>query len=133
MITLRITTQYSADVRVHASVEADELYATRHANLELWTVDPPPATVRVTPDEQQTLYALDGRIQLEIPAGAVSEPVVMQLQWSRPLADDPSYLRERMELTAFDEQGEAVRSFEKTLRLIINHKQWDDAVDLSPG
>ncbi len=119
VVALRISQQFSADVTLVASVQGDDLYTSRHAQQVVWTMDPPPVTVRVTPDEAQTLSALGGRIVLEIPVGAVAEPVVVRLQWSRPRADDPDFVQERFELTALNDKGDGVTQFAVPLRLRV--------------
>ena len=118
-LTFQVNKLYSLQTVLTARVQGEDLYATRHSQVMLTTMDPPPVTVTVRPDEAQTLKALDGRITLEIPTGAVSEPLTVQMQWSRPRPNDPSYIAERLHFTAFNSKWETVTHFAAPLRLRI--------------
>lgn len=132
-VVLRLTQDFSAPVWLAATVEGEELYATRTAQQMLWTQDPPPVRVRVTPGMTQTLAVLGGRVQVDFPAEAVSEPLMVQLRWSRPQASDPPTVQERWELRAQNEKDEERQRFAIPLRLTLQRRLQPEGVHVPVG
>ncbi len=111
---------YNLDSLVTVRVTGEDLYATQHARYFLQTVSPPAFSVRARPNQGTKLTALDGRITLDIPAGAVTEPATISLHWTRPRPNDPNWLTERFDLAAINDRGEPVSKFAKALRLTLH-------------
>ncbi|RME48062.1 MAG: RHS repeat protein, partial [Chloroflexi bacterium] len=129
-LKLQLAANYSVRTELRARVRGEELYARRHARVEVRTSDPPAAQVRVQPGKSKTLTTLEGRVTLEIPAGAVPEPLTVQMRWSRPRPQDPWYIQERLELSAYNDAGQKVTQFAAPLRLIVRRNVAPAAVVL---
>ncbi len=118
-LIVQVGKRYGLQSTLTVRVQGEDLYATRHQQLQLTTEDPPMETVRVLPGKRTIFSALDGRLTLEIPAKAVEEPLMISLKWLRPRAQDPSWLTERFELSAVNGKGEQVNMFAAPLQLTL--------------
>ncbi len=131
-VHLKLATSYGVETTLRGQVKGESLYSASTGQMRVRTMDPPPVQVRVQPGESKTLTALAGRFMLEIPAKAVTEPLIIQLQWTQPKDNDPFYIHERLELTARTDKGEAVTRFPAHLRLTLRRRQKPPGVALPP-
>ncbi len=73
--------------------------------------------VWLTPGEGGLLLSADGRVQVEVPPGAVSRRTLLRYLPQPPVGETPAWLTMFFGLEAQDEQGAAVTQFESLVSL----------------